>query len=38
MAVSSYALTLQEALQKAYQTVDLVEFEGKTYRRDIGYR
>jgi phosphoribosylamine--glycine ligase / phosphoribosylformylglycinamidine cyclo-ligase len=38
IAVSSYGATLPDALEKAYQAVDAVSFEGKTYRRDIAYR
>jgi phosphoribosylamine-glycine ligase len=38
IAVSAHALTLQDALSKAYAGVDGIEFEGKTFRRDIAYR
>lgn len=38
LAVSAYAPTLQEALEAAYKGVDAVDFEGKTYRRDIAHR
>lgn len=38
MAVSAAAPTLAQALELAYKGVDAVEFEGKTFRRDIGHR
>lgn len=38
LAVSAYALTLREALDKAYAAVERISFEGKTYRKDIGHR
>lgn len=38
IAVSAAAPTLQEALDAAYKGVDAVEFEGKTFRRDIAHR
>ncbi|KXN88719.1 Bifunctional purine biosynthetic protein ADE1 [Leucoagaricus sp. SymC.cos] len=38
LAVSAYAPTLEIALQKAYHGVDTIQFEGKTYRRDIAHR
>jgi phosphoribosylamine--glycine ligase len=28
--------TLQQALDRAYEAVDLINFDGKTYRTDIG--
>jgi phosphoribosylamine--glycine ligase len=30
--------SLQQALDKAYADIDRIHFEGKTYRRDIGFR
>ncbi len=36
--VCARAATLSEALQKAYEAVPKVRFEGVYYRRDIGYR
>ncbi|KAI0814813.1 aminoimidazole ribonucleotide synthetase [Irpex lacteus] len=38
IAVSAYAATLQEALNTVYAGVDQVNFEGKTFRRDIAHR
>ncbi len=36
LAVSAWADTLQEAIATAYEAVDKIQFEGKTFRRDIG--
>jgi phosphoribosylamine--glycine ligase/phosphoribosylformylglycinamidine cyclo-ligase len=38
MAITAYAPTLQDALNSAYDGVNKVTFEGKTYRRDIAHR
>jgi phosphoribosylamine--glycine ligase/phosphoribosylformylglycinamidine cyclo-ligase len=38
IAVSAYAPSLQEALDRAYQGVGQVNFDGKVYRRDIAHR
>ncbi|PWY97425.1 phosphoribosylamine--glycine ligase [Testicularia cyperi] len=38
IAVSAFGKTLQEAVDLAYQGVDAVHFEGKTFRRDIAHR
>ncbi|KAJ7070804.1 aminoimidazole ribonucleotide synthetase [Mycena amicta] len=38
LVVSAHAPTLQEALDKAYASVDKISFDGKTYRRDIAHR
>jgi phosphoribosylamine--glycine ligase/phosphoribosylformylglycinamidine cyclo-ligase len=38
IAVSAFGNTLQEAVELAYQGVDAVQFEGKTFRRDIAHR
>lgn len=38
LAVCAAAPTLREAVDQAYAGVDLVDFQGKTYRRDIAYR
>ena len=38
LAVCASANTLRQAVDLAYQGVDLVDFDGKTYRRDIAYR
>ncbi|HEV3244901.1 MAG TPA: phosphoribosylamine--glycine ligase [Candidatus Paceibacterota bacterium] len=36
LAVTAVGATLQQALDRAYQAADLVHFEGKYLRRDIG--
>src|ERR1700733_13564733 len=38
IVVSAFASSLQEALKLAYQGVEAVQFEGKTFRRDIAHR
>ena len=38
VAVSAYGPSLQEALNRAYEGVAQVNFDGKVYRRDIGHR
>ena len=38
LAVSASGNTLEEALKLAYQGVEQIQFEGKTYRRDIAHR
>ncbi|EST06738.1 Phosphoribosylglycinamide synthetase, ATP-grasp (A) domain protein [Kalmanozyma brasiliensis GHG001] len=38
IAVSAFGDTLQEAVELAYKGVDAVQFEGKTFRRDIAHR
>jgi phosphoribosylamine--glycine ligase/phosphoribosylformylglycinamidine cyclo-ligase len=38
IAVSAYAPSLQEALDRAYEGVGQVNFDGKVYRRDIAHR
>ena len=38
LAVSSYAPTVNEAIQKAYTAINKINFEGMTFRRDIGFR
>lgn len=37
VAVSSYGKDMTDALTKTYKNADLIDFEGKYYRRDIGY-
>lgn len=37
LAITSYGYTFNEALKNAYKNVDLVKFEGKYCRRDIGF-
>lgn len=36
MALSSYGDTMQQALGRSYAMADKVDFDGKTFRRDIG--
>ncbi|ORX37115.1 putative Phosphoribosylformylglycinamidine cyclo-ligase [Kockovaella imperatae] len=38
LAVCAFAPSLRQAVDMAYSGVELVEFEGKTFRRDIAYR
>jgi phosphoribosylamine--glycine ligase len=38
LGVTAAAASLQEALDRAYQAMAEIEFEGMYYRRDIGYR
>ena len=38
LGVSAVAATLQEALNRSYQALAEIEFEGIYYRRDIGHR
>lgn len=38
LGVTAVGATLQEAAEKAYSAVDKVQWSGKTFRRDIGYR
>ena len=37
LAITSYGDTYQEALTKTYQSINNVDFEGKYYRKDIGF-
>ncbi len=36
IAVSCFGSTMQEALNKCYENIEKIDFEGKTFRRDIG--
>lgn len=36
LGVSATAPTLKEALKKAYQAAEIIQYEGKYYRKDIG--
>ncbi len=37
LAVTSFGSTLKEALGKSYVNTDIITYEGKYYRRDIGF-
>jgi phosphoribosylamine--glycine ligase len=37
IAISSYGDSKEEALEKCYKVADMISFEKKNYRRDIGF-
>ena len=37
MALTALGDTLTQALEKVYKDVEKIEFDGKYFRRDIGY-
>jgi phosphoribosylamine---glycine ligase len=37
LAISASGVTIKDALRKSYEMIDLVDFDGKTFRRDIGF-
>jgi phosphoribosylamine--glycine ligase len=38
LGVTATAASFEQAISQAYKAVDLIHFEGKSYRRDIGHR
>lgn len=36
IAVTSYGRTMQEAMQKSFSSAELIKYDGKYYRKDIG--
>jgi phosphoribosylamine--glycine ligase len=38
LGVTAAAATLEEALARAYEAMDLIHFDGMYFRRDIGHR
>lgn len=37
IAVSSYGKNMDDALEKSYKNAEIIKFEGKNYRKDIGF-
>ena len=37
LSIVSSGKTMKEALKKSYKSIDKINFEGKTYRQDIGF-
>jgi phosphoribosylamine--glycine ligase len=37
LAISSFGKDMKEALAKSYKNAEKIEFEGKYFRRDIGF-
>ena len=37
LSVVSTAPSLKEALKKSYKTISKIQFQGKTFRKDIGF-
>jgi phosphoribosylamine--glycine ligase len=38
LGVTAVAASLQDALDRAYQAMEEIQFEGMYFRRDIGHR
>ena len=37
LSIVSSGKTMNEALEKSYNNIDKINFEGKTFRKDIGF-
>ena len=37
IAVSSFGKNMNDALEKSYKNAEIIKFEGKNYRKDIGF-
>ena len=37
MAITSFGRTIEDALSKSYDNANKVKFDGKYFRKDIGY-
>ena len=37
IAVTSFGATIEQALQKSFESAERISFEGKYYRKDIGF-
>jgi len=37
LSIVSSGKTMKEALKKSYKNIDKINFEGKTFRKDIGF-
>ena len=37
MAITSFGRTIEEALNKSFDNAEKVKFDGKYYRKDIGF-
>jgi phosphoribosylamine--glycine ligase len=37
LAISAFGNTMEEALQTAYRNAEIIDFEGKYYRKDLGF-
>ncbi|MFK7758040.1 MAG: phosphoribosylamine--glycine ligase [Flavobacteriales bacterium] len=37
MAITSYGVDMENALKKSYESIEAIEYKGKSYRKDIGF-